>query len=344
MARKLGKRIRASVRRLVKRHLPSLHIRREGLVPYTKPYLTPADLITKLQASGLTVHSVPHAQNVLSIVNYYRFKVYLRPFLTPPDFKQFQGGATFVGACELQDFDRDLRSLVMALTGIIEVTLRHSLDAHVGAFLKDPFWYLNERIYAQTPTETIKKIVRSVNLSNEEFSQHFRRKYHSPARGKHYLLPPFWMASETFTLGQLLYLMKGLDKVPFAGPTRGSLNELDKMARKWGAFNITDLERWVEYLRNLRNWCAHHNRLWSRNMGVPSNVQRHLSPAIAGKSPNNHRIYLHLVMMRIMLQNQQIPDNIAAALQALFVTYPTAAAMKNQMGFPSNWLADPFWH
>lgn len=344
MARKLGKRFRASVRRLVKRHLPSLYIKQAGLIPYTKPYLTPADLVAKLQAAGLTVHSVSQAQAVLSGVNYYRFKVYLRPFLIPPTLKTFQPGATFVGACELNEFDRDLRSLVMALTGAIEVALRHSLDLYVGAFLKDPFWYLNENIYTQTPTETIRKIVGSVSRSNEEFSLHFRQKYWNPRHKKHCFMPPFWMASETLTLGQLLYLMRNLDKKLFAGSAKGAINELDKMAKVWGAFNISDLERWVEYLRNLRNWCAHHSRLWSRNMGVPSNIQRHLAPNIAGKSPNNHRIYLQLVMMRTMLKSQDIPENIAAAMQALFVTYPTAASMKSHMGFPPNWLADPFWH
>jgi len=48
---------------------------------YAKPYKTPLELITKMKSQNLLVLDTTYAQLVLSGINYFRFKIYLRPFL-----------------------------------------------------------------------------------------------------------------------------------------------------------------------------------------------------------------------------------------------------------------------
>jgi len=342
MAQGLSGRIKGWGRRWIKRNATFIYIRQKSLTPYLKPYRTPQELVAKLQAMGLVVPSVVNAEATLTAVSYYRFKIYLRPFLAAPDFKAFIPGSSFEDACQLHDFDRDLRSMIMALTAIIEVNLRHEIDRVIGQFLGDAFWYLRKDIYLDVPSKTLSQIYSSMSRSGEDFTRHFFAKYFNRVGlGRYSLLPPFWMTVETLSIGQLLYLMRSLDKKPF--DVAGGGNLLDGMGKKWGAYNFHDLERWVEYIRNMRNWSAHHSRLWSRNMGIPPGIERLLSPSLAGAIKKKNRIYLSLAMIRVILKSGGQQDGVAQAMHSLFMKYPAAHSKMEQMGFPVNWQNDPFW-
>jgi len=53
---------------------------------YTKPYQSPSDLIIKLKSQNLTIEDGSEALKILSSVNYFRFKIYLRPLLDKSSF------------------------------------------------------------------------------------------------------------------------------------------------------------------------------------------------------------------------------------------------------------------
>jgi abortive infection bacteriophage resistance protein len=133
------------------------------------------------------------------------------------------------------------------------------------------------------------------------------------------------------------------DKTFFAHPPSvpPTPNELDALALDFGAFNVGFLQKWTEYVRNLRNWCAHHARLWNRHMATPPNLGGHLNKALA--VPSQHRLYHSLVMLRVMLKSVGLPDNIKQTMLSLFAKYPVASAEKARMGFPALWDTDPFW-
>ena len=49
--------------------------------PYSKPFQTPSQIVDKLISDGLIVDDMQYATKVLENINYFRFKIYLRPFL-----------------------------------------------------------------------------------------------------------------------------------------------------------------------------------------------------------------------------------------------------------------------
>lgn len=330
-------------RRKLKTWFPVRFAQTTGLAVYTKPFQNPAALVVRLTVNGLGTSSALAAADFLRGTNYYRFKVYLRPFLISPTSKTFVVGSTFEQALELYRFDEELRAFVFGLTSLIELQLRHELDQRLSTFTGDPFWYLKEAAYKDFPHYTLKLLRSSLSRSSEEFAQHFQAKYHNGLGGKNNFLPPFWIASELLTVGQLCYLLKSFRKDFFAQPASmpPRANELDALALHFGAFNIGHLQKWTEYVRNLRNWCAHHARLWNRHMATPPNLAGHLSKAII--VPSQHRIYHSLVMLRVMLRSTGIQDNIKPTMSALFTKYPVASGKKDAMGFPSSWDTDPFW-
>lgn len=334
-------RARASawIKRKIRTDFPFLHARNENLAAYAKPYLDPAGLVAKMVGNGLAVANPALAEDFLRKTNYYRFKVYLRPYLTSPTAKTFVPGSDFDSAVQLYLFDEELRSFVFGLTSQVEVRFRHVMDQRLTVFTNDPFWYLRNEPYKSFPHRTLGLLRGSFDGSKEEFAKHYLRTYHSNVGGRYNFLPPFWIASEVLTLGQLHKLVQAFEKPFFASASPSGTNELDALAKDFGAFNVGYLTKWLEYVRNLRNWSAHHSRLWNRHMAEPPNVERNLSV----KAPSRHLLYHNLAMLRTMLKSQGQTDGIKAAMLALFAKYPVADAEKRRMGFPQNWTADPFW-
>lgn len=67
---------------------------------YLKPYKNPTDLIIKLKSQNLIISDEPKASVILSKINYFRFKIYLRPFLDIA-IKQFRANSKFEDAYQL---------------------------------------------------------------------------------------------------------------------------------------------------------------------------------------------------------------------------------------------------
>lgn len=332
--------IRLWFKRNFKHYFPHRYAKNLGLTLYGKPFLEAADIVTKLQAGNLLVANPAAAADFLGVKNYYRFKAYLRPYLVSPTAKDFAPGSNFSDAVELFRFDEELRSLVLNLTVTVEVELRHHIDRRLTKFTANPFWYLTRPVYNVYPSKTLNMIKHSFAGSTEEFSKHFSEKYHNGHGGPYHFMPPFWMASELTTLGQLTYLLKAFHKPFFAAKPD---NVLDLLARDFGAYNIGTLAMWTEITRNLRNWCAHNSRLWNRHVATPPGVSRFLDKKITSTSSSEHRIYHSLAMLRVVHRTLGIPDNVKNNMLALFAKYPVADAQKSHMGFPISWHSDPIW-
>ncbi|MDZ7576615.1 MAG: Abi family protein, partial [Candidatus Nanopelagicales bacterium] len=91
------------------------------------------------------------------------------------------------------------------------------------------------------------KYLGDVKQSKEEFVQHFRRKYDGGL--------PIWMAVELMSLARLSRLYGGL-----------TYSDRERIARRFGISEPGTVASWLHCLTYVRNVCAHHARLWNRNM------------------------------------------------------------------------------
>lgn len=82
---------------------------------YDKAYQSPEDLVLYMQAKGLTVGDEQNAQEFLENVNYYRFKVYLWPFLDATQ-SFYVANSTFEQGVELYRFDEELRNFIFTMS------------------------------------------------------------------------------------------------------------------------------------------------------------------------------------------------------------------------------------
>lgn len=311
---------------------------------YNKPYQSPQQLILALQSKNILFSDIPVAEKILSEINYYKFKMYLHPFLDPTLPKQYYVGAKFEDALELYRFDDKLRDILFSIIGRIEIKLKTKLDRKISSFTNDIFWYLDLQYYKIKSKNEIASLLNKLNStfisSKEEYAEHYKSHYYNESSNNYKVLPPFWIISELMTLGDIakFYNLLDINKFNIARPRS---NKLEELANEFGATSVSALISWIYAIRDIRNRCAHHSRLWNSIIREPGEIrtQLTLSPLYT------NRIYFSLVMMHIMIKKLNITDiDLKQELLNLEIKYPIFKRLNSSAGFPINWNTDHIWN
>ena len=93
----------------------------------------------------------------------------------------------------------------------------------------------------------------------------------------------------------------------------------------------------------LRNFVAHHMRVWNRNFSVLPQLPEYLDFSwIDSTKDIPPKVYSPLCCL-IYLQNQIHPDNLFVKnFKSLLSTYSNIDT--HAMGFPDNWQEQPLWN
>lgn len=300
---------------------------------FTKPSLTIPEQLAKLKARGLAIGDQAAAEHCLRYVGYYRLSAYALTFqdCTQPG-KPFRPGTTFEQVIDLYRFDRELRLLVLDAIERIEVALRSVLNNELST-RHGPHWFMNPRRFHPSFNHAglIHAIEDEVRISasgglpaqphQEVFINHYYTKYADPR------LPPSWMVMETFTLSSLSRLCAGL----------GSGTERIAIAGRFGTDEFV-LRGWFHVLSYVRNLCAHHARLWNRQLVIKFRqvARRHQSFLTT-----NDRFYAVAVVLCDLLRHVAPGNEWHLRLRDLIARYPGLSP--GAMGFPANWQQNPFW-
>jgi abortive infection bacteriophage resistance protein len=212
------------------------------------------------------------------------------------------------------------------------------LDNVLTSETQDPFWHLHPKHFNNyTDVERgLKKAYSRFATGKQEFVLHYRRKYFTRKSYRFKQVPPFWILSEVFTLEQLLSVARSLDKNRFVSSPRK--NKLNACATPFGFNSYEALITNIKCILELRNICAHHSRLWNKNLQNPAGIAK-----LAIKEARANRLYSQLVMVRHMCKTQGVRDDIQPFFVTLFATVPVFRRDMTSMGFPHNWECHPFW-
>lgn len=311
-----------------------------SLVNYGKAYLTPSNLVHKLKSEGLIIPDRVLAEHVIFRENYFRFKAYCIPFLDNATGK-FHPATTFDDLYGLYCADQKLRDFLLPLLARLEVRIRATVDNVVTSTTNDPFWHLNTKyfnVFADVE-RALTKAQQRFNQGKQEFVVHYRNRYFTNRSYDYRHTPPFWIISEIFTLEQLLSVCKSLnEKCPEFIMSVGQ-SKLERVAKPFGVDSYSSLITNLKCILELRNLCAHHSRLWNRNLQNPAGLKSKHSIKVS--HPN--RLYSHLLMIRLACKNQGITDNIKPFMVSMFASTPVFARDMANMGFPVDWQDDDIW-
>jgi abortive infection bacteriophage resistance protein len=298
-------------------------------LPFTKPALTIADQLNRLINLGMIIADRSHAEHCLQHISYYRLSAYWLPFENPKDQigPRFRPGTTFENVMMLYDFDRQLRLLVLDAIERIEVAVRGSW-AYQMAMLGGSHEYLKADHYTEI-TKFIKNggsLDREVIRSKDIFIKHYKSKYDSPE------FPLVWMVAEIMSFGLLSSWYAAL-KQPRVRQLIADPFDIDER------IFVTV----VHQLAIVRNFCAHHSRLWNRILTVeftlPRSNPEDLAAALNRQEPK--RVYNTFVMLQFLLSKADPTNDWGKRLTALMVNLPTGRA--SEMGFPLNWTNFKIW-
>jgi abortive infection bacteriophage resistance protein len=300
---------------------------------FAKPPLTVPGQLAKLEARGLQIVDRAAAEHSLRYIGYYRLSAYALAFqdCAQPG-KPFRPGTTFDDLISLYRFDRELRLLVLDAIERIEVALRGVLNNEM-ALRHGPHWFMNPRHFSSrfdhprfiADIEAEMRIKATGQMPaqkhQEVFINHYYVKYGDP------YLPPSWMVMETLSLSSLSRLYAGLD----LGTERIAV------AAAFGTDEFV-LRGWFHVLSHVRNLCAHHARLWNRQLVIKFRqvARRHQSFLTT-----TDRFYAVAVVLYDLLQHVAPGTQWHIRLRDLIARHSVVPL--GAMGFPTNWQQMPLW-
>lgn len=345
---------------------------------YAKPFLTVAEQIRRLRGRGMDCGDDAYATDVLQRYGYYRLSGYWhlyrdRPAPPEPRFDDegreirldtFVPGTGLAHVVSLYEFDHELRMRLSDVLGTIETAFRFFIGHRLGRV--DAFAHRDPRALGATrqedpstlarvwskvtgriartrvvPTNAyrdwLEEYDRHEKRARGDFIVHFRQQY-----GPHL---PIWVATEVMSFGVLsgLYdLMPQSDQEILAA--RFQVHAAD------GRGDRGVLGNWLNALRNVRNICAHHGRLWNRAFDVtiaaPGKAQRnagHLLAPLAEDGTNNRLYGVLLVMRHLLLSIAPKSGDVVDVADFIDEQSRTLGFGMEQLGFPDDWRSNPIW-
>ena len=304
-------------------------------VTYSEPPLTYKDQLQRLKSRGLTVDSDSKAIHLLERISYFRLSTYWYPLLKDKKNKLFKEDANFQTAFHLYCFDRQLRKLVFAELEKIEIAVRAKM-IYILSHKYSPTWYSNPKLFSDKGLfkTTLKNIHSEFKRADEQFIGDYRYTYHISSI-------PSWIILEVTSFGKLSILFQNLS----------TTQEKREIAHSFGLDDST-FESWLHTIVYVRNICAHHSRLWNRDLRITP--QMPISPikkwllvttrtnTLTGKTESiNKRCYFVLSMILYLLNQVNPKNKFRKTLFKLFKRYPNVDP--RALGFTDSWKTEPLW-
>lgn len=315
---------------------------------YNKPHLTFEEQIHKLKNNGLTISNDSFAIKKLSHTNYYRLSAYFLPFQYPKNSSQankFFDNVEFRQIVSLYDFDAKLRRLIFGALEVIEVYVRTQIAYH-HSLKYGAFGYLEHKNFQcddVTFEEFMEDIKKESKRSDEIFVKHFRERYNATDL-------PLWSVVEVLSFGtisKLFYAMHNDDK---------------KSVCTQIPVSTTAFGKWLHAFTIVRNICAHHSRIWNKELrvafAIPSKnslfdplrkiTKSKYKEEIAGKLiyetrefDNNSSVFFTLSVIKYFFDSIGEEVDFTNELKALINEHPSVDL--KAMGFVDGWESLDIW-
>jgi len=293
---------------------------------YPKPFLSYEQQADLLLSRGLIADRAELIARIQT-VNYYRLSGYLYPHRLPDDM--FKVGTNLATVWRQYTFDRRFRLMILDAIERMEIAVRSRL-AYLHAQYYGPFGYLDQKnlpgLDPMDHTRLKQELAKDIVQSKEQYILHFRTKYQDSHE-----LPPIWVTVEQMTIGKTVTFY------------RGCSSSIQREIAAW--FNVPDrvMFSWLRTLNEVRNVCAHHGRLWNRDLGnnlLLPNERKYPEWYKPYRVPQD-KMFGVLCMLQYELKTVAPTSRWRERLLALLDEYSDIPI--SWMGFPKNWEEGPLW-
>lgn len=273
---------------------------------------TISEQIKKLKERGCVIENEDRARETLKYINYFRLSNYFEPFSVSKH--RYEDGTTFEKIMQIYDMDRKLRSILIAALEEIEIALRACIS-NFHALKYGALGYLNPNTFTHSHNHQsfISKMNYLVDCNEDrEFVKHYNAKY----SGKF----PLWVMTELFSFGTLAFFFKDLHSA-----------DKKSIANDYYGCSSSEMDNWIFCLNELRNYCAHYNRLYGNSFPVlpktPKDFEPELKPDVFG----------YIVVMKQLYYDRENWNERVVKPIARMLKKNSKAVRLSDIGFPENW-------
>jgi abortive infection bacteriophage resistance protein len=271
--------------------------------------------LKKLKQRGLVINDEAKARRILETINYYRLVHYFAVFLS--ENGKYKQGTQFDDVIRLYDFDRKLRTEIFVALEEVEIAVRAAVSNY-HACKYGATGYLNADSFDRRHNHKMfmHKIGRVIDKNSKlTFVRHHNQKYGGTF--------PLWVIMEMFSFGMLVYFYQDM-----------FLADKKDIARYYFNLDHRNVENWLENLADLRNHCAHYNRVYGNPL--PGELRKieidgHLDYE-TGASLFDYLLVIKLLHKRSEIWGEEFVEN----MQKLFNDYADLV-QPAVLGFPKDW-------
>ena len=297
---------------------------------YQKPALDFVQQLQLLLDRGLEVGDTDTVISQLSSISYFRLSAYWYTFRARDPkgvvTDKFVSGTSFDDVIALYEFDRSLRLLLFDAIERVEIHIRSSISYELshayGVFAHTDASNFHSKFKHQL---WLDKINSEASRSKDACIKHYKKVYEGFPK------LPIWVVTEIMSLGSLSLCYKGLIN-----------SDKRKIADKFDVHNKR-LADWLHIMTYIRNVCAHHSRLWNRELAIRPEKSK-LKEWNAPITPKNDRIFYVLLMLRYLLKSNHEGDAWCKRCNNLIEPFVQDDNCRRvAMGLPENWVNHPVW-
>ena len=271
----------------------------------------PMDLESQvvLMKKYITFRQRKKMREFLGYAGYFRASRYGKFLLT--QVNAFGSKANSKVFFELYDFDVQLRLLLFKYCKKAEVRFKSAIANAVSLKTGDAGFYLDRQYYTPTKSEKDKKTRnRNITFFNTKFFANLTndeeklrrdvvkhpelREYRKGGTRQNNVLP-VWAAFSYFEMGTIVMIYSYL-----RGDLRKEVLDYTYSASNYKKEVTKQMDTWLDAVRNLRNYCAHHSMV----VGMTSSVVIPDNRDSTDVLPDNTNLYSRLyALKKILLQH-----------------------------------------
>jgi abortive infection bacteriophage resistance protein len=310
--------------------------------------------IALLKERGLAYSNYNNLMQMLKTIGYYRLSAYTYPLrkaiydnrgrvISRQD--DFESGATIEHARDLYLFDQRLRLQLQDALEVIEVAFcaqvayvlgRRSPDAHINPHdLDGEFCQGTNHRGQPRHQEWLRRYEKlKHNARYEDYVQHHRNSYQDNI--------PIWVATEFMDFGTIVTLFEMMKK-----------EDQIEIAQVFGLKNDQSgiMHSWMLALNDLRNRCAHNNRVWNRISRSPkkpsvqmTTVEFHHFDKLNETQQKNLYGVVSVISYLIRRIDPGSKWHIRAKNDFESFGNVFGITLENTMGFPEDWQREALWN
>lgn len=301
----------------------------------------PMDLESQvvLMKKYITFRQRKKMREFLGYAGYFRASRYGKFLLT--QVNAFGSKANSKVFFELYDFDVQLRLLLFKYCKKAEVRFKSAIANAVSLKTGDAGFYLDRQYYTPTKSEKDKKTRnRNITFFNTKFFANLTndeeklrrdvvkhpelREYRKGGTHQNNVLP-VWAAFSYFEMGTIVMIYSYL-----RGDLRKEVLDYTYSASNYKKEVTKQMDTWLDAVRNLRNYCAHHSMV----VGMTSSVVIPDNRDSTDVLPDNTNLYSRLYALKKILL-QQDADMLMNELDRLISRTKIDVYKMNIL--PANW-------